>query len=350
MKSFTLSVFFIFQAFFLCAQDSDIINHAPGILVNAGGHKLHLNVIGHGHPAVIMENGSGDFSFIWDLVQPEVARFTETVSYDRAGYAWSDPGPLPRTGKQITWELHTALHNAGIKPPYILVGQSFGGFLVRYFALYYPKEVAGMVLVEAVQEDQAIFMGGDVPKKIRETALGRTAPPLKTYFRPLPDTSRVANKINSDIDPLFDKFPDSIKQWQIWAQSQPDFIQSVQSEMDWSPEDVKALYDHRKEKKYTLRNLPLIVLTRAKGGFEGRADSLVLEKERLKAQHNLISLSVNSKQIIDPNSGHNIHVDDPKLVIQSIREVFLAAKNHSSLTSTTSSVRQQNHKNPGQLH
>jgi len=87
-----------------------------GKLVVAGGHLLHINVIGKGSPTVILENGSGDFSFIWSLVQPEVAKTTRVVSYDRAGYAWSESGPTPRTSRQITFELHEALHNASSGP------------------------------------------------------------------------------------------------------------------------------------------------------------------------------------------------------------------------------------------
>src|SRR5437762_573037 len=79
---------------------------SPGILVDAGGHKLHMNIMGKGTPTVILESGSGDFSFIWSLVQPEVSKFTKVVSYDRAGYAWSEPGPTPRTSQQICLELH----------------------------------------------------------------------------------------------------------------------------------------------------------------------------------------------------------------------------------------------------
>src|ERR1051326_3893527 len=160
-----------------------------GTFIDVGGHQLHVNIQGNGSPAVIFENGSGDFSFIWSLVQPEVAKYTKTVSYDRAGYAWSEPGPMPRTGKQISFELHTALRKAGVQPPYILVGQSFGGFLVRAFARYYPKEVDGMVLVEAVQENQRIFMGGDTPQRIRDFAKGRMAPSPQEAFSPAPDTS-----------------------------------------------------------------------------------------------------------------------------------------------------------------
>src|SRR5450631_3808064 len=88
-----------------------------GKLYDADGHLLHLNIKGKGSPAVIFENGSGDFSFIWDLVQPAISKSTTAVSYDRAGYAWSEEGPFPRTGRQIAYELHEAMHNAGIKGP-----------------------------------------------------------------------------------------------------------------------------------------------------------------------------------------------------------------------------------------
>jgi pimeloyl-ACP methyl ester carboxylesterase len=263
-------------------------------------------------------------------VQPDVAKFTRTVSYDRAGYAWSESGPTPRTSKQICWELHTALMNAGIQAPYILVGQSFGGFIVRAFARYYPKEVVGMVLVEAVQEDQRIFMGGDVPQRIRDFAKGRVVPAILTSFTGTADTS-YEPALNSGIDPLFDKFPDSIKQMQLWAQSQPKFIKAVQAEMDWSPEDVADLYNHKGEAAYMLADIPLIVLTRGKGGFDGRADSLQLENERWEAQEALVHLSANSKHIIDINSGHNIHVEDPAIVVAAIKQVFLSVTKHIRL-------------------
>lgn len=315
---------------FAKAQSIDSAAFQPvGTLIDIGGRKLHLNIQGSGSPAVIFENGTADFSFVWSFVQPEVATYTTTVSYDRAGYAWSDAGPIPRTAEQICWELHTALQKAGIAPPYILVGQSFGGFLVRAFARYYPTEVVGMVLVEAVQEDQKIFMGGNTPQRIRDFAKGRTAPAVQTFFV-ASDTAR-AHTLMTDIDPLFKKFPDSIQQMQVWAQSQPKFIPSVQAEMDWSPEDVANMYAHKGEPAYMLGNMPLIVLTRGKGGFDGRADSLQLEKERLQAQDQLAKLSSNSKHIIDTNSGHNIHVEDPATVIAAIKEVFIAATKHTKL-------------------
>src|SRR4029077_8489350 len=48
----------------------------PGKLVDLGGHRLHVNCSGRGSPTVIVENGLGDFSFDWILVQSRVSSFT----------------------------------------------------------------------------------------------------------------------------------------------------------------------------------------------------------------------------------------------------------------------------------
>src|SRR5436853_4945799 len=121
-------------------------------MVAVGGWRLHLNGAGESRrlqPTVIPESGSGDFSVEWSLVQPGVARFARVCSYDRAGDGWSDLGPHPRTFHQIVYELHTLLDKAGVKPPLVLVGHSYGGWLVRLYASTYQADVAGMVLVEA---------------------------------------------------------------------------------------------------------------------------------------------------------------------------------------------------------
>ena len=120
--------------------------------IDVGGHSLNLLIGGHGSPAVILEGGFGEGIAGWSLVQKEIANFAQTVSYDRAGLGQSEPGPKPRSARQIATELHTALQNAGVKPPYVLVGHSLGGPYVRVFADLYPKEVAGMVLLDPSQE------------------------------------------------------------------------------------------------------------------------------------------------------------------------------------------------------
>src|SRR6516162_5157930 len=107
---------------------------APGRMVDVGGWKLHLNCTGEqrvGKPTVILEAGAGDFSVEWSLVQPEVAAFSRVCSYDRAGDGWSELGPHPRTFQQVVYELHQLLKTAGERPPFIMVGHSYGGWLVR---------------------------------------------------------------------------------------------------------------------------------------------------------------------------------------------------------------------------
>ncbi len=120
--------------------------------VDAGGHSLGMLVGGGGTPAVVFEGGAGTGMISWSSVQGDVAKFARTVSYDRAGVGQSELGPKPRSAKQIALELHAALLKAGINPPYVLVGHSLGGVFVRVFADLYPKDVAGLVLIDPSQE------------------------------------------------------------------------------------------------------------------------------------------------------------------------------------------------------
>lgn len=312
------------------------VNSYPptGQLVDAGGHLLHIHVMGKGKPVVVFENGSGDFSFIWDLVQPTIAKTTMTVSYDRAGYAWSEPGPFPRTGRQIAYELHTALHNAGIKGPYILVGQSYGGFLVRYFARYYKKEVVGLVLVDALNENEKIVINNK-GTRVRDMATGRHAPGIQNMVKKNVDTasSKEPNPLatNTAIEPPLDRLSPEDQKMQVWAQTQFNYFKAASGEMDWSPEDVADMYRKRGKPNYKLGNIPLIVLTKGHGNFSGMPDSAALESQRLKLQNDLARLSTNSKHIVDKNSGHNIHLEDPQTVIKAILQVITSYKTHSKL-------------------
>lgn len=126
----------------------------PGRPVDVGGFRLNINCAGQGMPTVVLEAGLGDSLSEWGKVQPGIARLTRVCSYDRAGYGTSDAGPMPRTSARIAEELHSLVQSAGEKPPYLLVGHSFGGYNVRDFNGNYPDEAAGIVLVDSTQEDQ----------------------------------------------------------------------------------------------------------------------------------------------------------------------------------------------------
>lgn len=126
----------------------------PGQLVDVGGFRMHVHCLGEGSPTVILEGGAGSASPMWGWIQPDVAGTTRVCSYDRAGFGWSDSGPEPRDGQHIVDELHTLLTNAGIRPPFVLAGHSFGGELIRLYAHQYPNEVVGMVLIDSSHPDQ----------------------------------------------------------------------------------------------------------------------------------------------------------------------------------------------------
>ena len=128
---------------------------APGVLVNIGDFSMHLYCIGSGSPTVVLDAGLGVLSLTWAPVQKRVAKTTRVCSYDRAGYAWSDSAPTPRTSQNIAANLHTLLANAGEKPPFVLVGHSFGGYNVRVFAHEHKAEVVGLVLVDSSHEEQS---------------------------------------------------------------------------------------------------------------------------------------------------------------------------------------------------
>jgi pimeloyl-ACP methyl ester carboxylesterase len=122
-------------------------------LVQVGNLRLETKVEGTGNPSVILESGFTGGLFLWGPVQGQVAKQTLTLGYERAGLGRSDPGPEPRSAEQIARDLHALLAAKAIAPPYILVGHSAGGLFVRVFAHVYPKEVAGLVLMDPATEE-----------------------------------------------------------------------------------------------------------------------------------------------------------------------------------------------------
>lgn len=128
----------------------------PGELVDVHGHRLHVHVVGEqtAAPTVVLEAGMASMSANWAWVRDALARDGRVVSYDRAGLGWSDPGTGRFDAATSAAELHIALRAAGVDPPYVLAGHSYGGLVVRMFADRHPGEVAGMVLVDASHPDQ----------------------------------------------------------------------------------------------------------------------------------------------------------------------------------------------------
>jgi pimeloyl-ACP methyl ester carboxylesterase len=120
---------------------------APGRLIDVGGHRLHLYEVGAG-PSVVLESGISASSLNWRRVQNEAGQFAHVCSYDRSGLGWSDLCDQRCTPTALGRQLHALLQAAQVPAPYILVGHSFGGLIVRAFASEFRNETAGLVLVD----------------------------------------------------------------------------------------------------------------------------------------------------------------------------------------------------------
>jgi len=264
---------------------------APGVLVDIGGHKLHIRCVGpsDGRPTVLLEAGGGAYSSSWSLVQDLLSSRVRTCAYDRAGSGWSEPGPAPRTLKQEVFELHALLEAAKVRGPFVLVGQSIGGVLVRLYAEQYGSDVVGVVLVDPLHESDmlgSVRYGGWV--RLRE----------KATERPVPEPRR-EGKASTQYNP----------------------------EDDYLAEELQQIYLSRKANPEPLGKRPLIVLAAGKRPPPpGTSDELwaQLRVEKDGQRIDLSRLSSNSKFVLDPSSGHNIQNDNPQLVARSIEEVLAA--------------------------
>jgi hypothetical protein len=115
-----------------------------------------------------------------------------------------------------------------------------------------------------------------------------------------------------------------------WASAQPSLETAEDSQKEWSSEYMELL--HAKSQKGILGTIPLIVLTRAHGGYDDNLDipASQLEDQRLRTQKSLTELSSNSVQIIVP-SGHQMHLEVPDVVAAAIQRVAVAVKAHQPL-------------------
>jgi pimeloyl-ACP methyl ester carboxylesterase len=129
-------------------------DHPPaGRLIEVAGVRSHIYCLGSGIPTVIFVSGLGETYDSWSKVQFEIGRSTKACSYDRAGLGWSDPGPAPRDIDRMVTELHNLLVASGISPPYLLVGHSLGGGVIRVFTALRQNELAGLIMVDALHPD-----------------------------------------------------------------------------------------------------------------------------------------------------------------------------------------------------
>lgn len=229
-------------------------------LVATGTNQLRMSVQGAGAPTIILDCfGPGNLE-LWNRVQPEVAKFARVVAYDHGGYWGSTPGPKPRDARQLARELRAGLRQAGLMPPYILAGYSFGGPYARVFAGMYPAEVAGLVLIDPTPEE---FMEW-----------------LKQHF---PDFVRVSERHKEAQDEV-------ASQWDSLHQAQE-------------------------------AKLPPVPLTLITGMKPHDPLTRYLLPRWLEAHRTWLDQFPQARHLVTTNSGHDVVLREPELVIEAIREV-----------------------------
>jgi pimeloyl-ACP methyl ester carboxylesterase len=263
----------------------------PGQMVDVGGYRLHLNCSGSGSPTVVIESGWGDSSAAWGWVQPEVARTTRICTYDRAGMGWSEVSPQPRTAREFAIELHTLLANANEAGPYVLVGHSMGGYTVRVYAHDYPAEVAGVVLVDPQNLSTA-----DV------TTFNPAPKPGQTSLPVLMARIGLARLLAGPLGSV-QNLPEGDKQAYtavtVTTRSTQTFLDEGMG-MSEGGAQARAVTN--------LGALPLIVLSRGKD----------MDAESAASQARYLALSTDSLHLVADQSGHSIHIEQPKAAVDAI--------------------------------
>jgi pimeloyl-ACP methyl ester carboxylesterase len=252
-----------------------------GARIDVGGYCLFFQSVGSGQPTIVFESGGDDGADSLAQVARQVQSFSRALIYDRAGLGQSDPAPRPRTIQDAVADLHALLHAAQVPGPYLLVGHSYGGLIIRLYAHTYPHEVVGLVLLDVPPADLSL----------RELRL--LPPPLPQEPAALTDARNMAAAEWKDPFNTREGFDRAASAAQLQATGQ-------------------------------LGSLPLVVITAGidewPDGFPA-AIARAMEQDWMDAQHELVALSTDSTHIIATESTHSIQECQPDLVIDAIRSL-----------------------------
>lgn len=295
-----------------------------GQWVDAGGFRLNLNCTGRateGIPTVILESGAGVPGVGWKLVQPHIEKFARVCSYDRAGYGWSDlPVDFRRTSSEVAKELHTALQNAGVQPPYVLVGHSLGGFNIRAYNGLYSEEVAGAIFVDSSHEDQLQKMSPEMrsffEKSIQSLRSQTRLVPFLIDFgvmRWMQQRERKQESIPLDLVDEVD-----------YLQERAGFFKIMLAEMEAFDESAREVRNSG-----DFGDKPVVVLTAGKSqeipGVPRTESEQFHQSWVTELQPQLARLSTRGKQIVVSNSDHMIPFEAPESIVDATRDVVASA-------------------------
>jgi pimeloyl-ACP methyl ester carboxylesterase len=300
----------------------------PGRLIDVGGFRLHLNCSGQGNSTVILESALGGSSLSWSLVQPPVARFGHVCSYDRAGFGWSDAGPLPRTASRIAEELRTLLDRGSVAPPFVLVGHSFGGLVMCIFARRYRRDVSGLVLVDPAHPEDWI---NPAPKEqikidrgIRLCRYGMSAARLGVArivggfasigalgvargLVKVVSRGGLSREDEGILAPIW-RLPLEARRPLRRFWTLPRFYEALGSQIEFISESAREALEASAD---GYGDLPLVTLSSTDPG-----------DYRIRQQEELARLSTRGRHIVASNSGHWIPLDQPEVVIGAIHDVL----------------------------
>jgi pimeloyl-ACP methyl ester carboxylesterase len=298
-----------------------------GVLIDVGGHRLHTTCMGSGSPLVLLESGIAASSLSWVVVQPAIARFTRVCSYDRAGLAWSDAPSSPRTFDRIVTELSAVLENVAGGARYVLVGHSFGGFVVSAHAMRHPDQVAGVVLVDPPTEwltptpqHARLLWGGRQLSRVGAllahlgvvrgclALLTGGAPGAPRRFVKLfgPTAARTLERLVGEVRKLpRDTHPIVQALW-----CDPKCFRSMADHLSALERDRQSIAAIALP-----RDVPLVVIS---SGDQPSA--------HLAAHRSLTERSVAGRHIIATASAHWIQFDQPELIVAAVRHLIESAR------------------------
>lgn len=295
----------------------------PHQLVDLGGRKMNLYCSGRGATTVVFDAPSGEAGWNWFKVQPAVAEHTRACVFDRAGLGFSDPAKRPNTSANVVEDLHKLLAGAGIKPPYVMVGNSLGGANVQVYAYRYPTEVKGLVLVEPHHEDETSRLDkasqgklNKVYAMVKEQHDYCLAAARKGFK---PGSEEQTNCIGNPADVYGPTLGAAVKT----AMTKPDYWRTTVDE--WNAITVSE--EQLRKLRRPFGDMPMVVLTRGVSPYAvpGKPQSALnkaMEDENAAIQKENAALSTRGKQRVVPGAGHVIHADKPEAVVDAVLDVL----------------------------